>query len=196
MKKTDVRVQRTYNLLMNAMIELMVEKDFENLSVSDICDKAGVHRATFYKHFSDKLEFIRYCFEKQLSDIEIDGLIKDPTPENLRAGIVFCVDEIFKFVDKNILILETICSEKYYMSLGSTFFSALNDFCFDKFAYALQVPDHRVEILSNFYSSALIGVIKWYVMGKGEYPKKDIYDFLEHRIDELVGYYKDNMYVA
>ena len=87
MKKTDVRVQRTYNLLMNAMIELMVEKDFENLSVSDICDKAGVHRATFYKHFSDKLEFIRYCFEKQLSDIEIDGLIKDPTPENLRVAL-------------------------------------------------------------------------------------------------------------
>ncbi len=194
MKKTDVRVQRTYALLMNALMELMKEKDFDNLSVSDICDKAGVHRATFYKHFNDKLEFIRYCFENQLSSIEIDGLIKDPTPENLRAGIIFCVDEIFKFIDKNIIILETICSEKYYMSLGSTFFTALNNFCFDKFAYTIHAPGYRVEILSNFYSSALIGVIKWYVMGKGEYPKEDIYEFLEHRIDELVGYYRDNMY--
>lgn len=194
MKKTDVRVQRTYALLMNAMMELMREKDFENLSVSEICDKAGVHRATFYKHFDDKLEFIRYCFQNQLAGLEIDGLIKDPTPENLRDGIMYCVNEIFKFVDKNIALLEPICSEKYYMTLGSSFFSALNSFCYEKFNYAIQAPGHQVEILSNFYSSALIGVIRWYVIGKGECPKDDIYRFLGHRIDELVGYYAENMY--
>ena len=125
MKKTDARIQRTYGNLMSAMIELMREKDFENLSVSEICERAGVHRATFYKHFDDKLEFIRYCFETQLAGIEIDGIIKDPTPENLRAGIMFCVAEIFKFIDKNMELLEVICSEKYHMSLGSSFFSAL-----------------------------------------------------------------------
>lgn len=196
MKKTDVRVQRTYSLLMSALMELMKEKDFENLSVSDICEKAGVHRATFYKHFNDKLEFIQYCFINQLSGIEIDGIIKDPTPENLKAGILYCVNEIFKFVDKNMNILETICSEKYYMSLGSTFLNELNNFCFEKFNYAIQAPGHQVEILSTFYSSALIGVIRWYVVGNGACSKVDIYRFLEHRIDELVGYYRDNMYVA
>lgn len=196
MKKTDVRVQRTYSLLMSALMELMKEKDFENLSVSDICEKAGVHRATFYKHFNDKLEFIQYCFINQLSGIEIDGIIKDPTPENLKAGILYCVNEIFKFVDKNMNILETICSEKYYMSLGSTFLNELNNFCFEKFNYAIQAPGHQVEILSTFYSSALIGVIRCYVTGNGVYSKNDIYRFLEHRVDELVGYYRDNMYVA
>lgn len=196
MKKTDVRVQRTYSLLMSALMELMKEKDFENLSVSDICEKAGVHRATFYKHFNDKLEFIQYCFINQLSGIEIDGIIKDPTPENLKAGILYCVNEIFKFVDKNMNILETICSEKYYMSLGSTFLNELNNFCFEKFNYAIQAPGHQVEILSTFYSSALIGVIRCYVTGNGVYSKNDIYRFLEHRIDELVGYYRDNMYNA
>lgn len=194
MKKTDARVQRTYTLLMTALMELMKEREFDNLSVSDICDKAGVHRATFYKHFNDKLEFIRYCFENQLSNIEIDGIIKDPTPENLRAGILFSVEGIFRFVDKNIVILKTICSEKYYMSLGSTFFATLNDFCFSKFAHAIHAPGHKVEILSNFYSSALIGVIKWYVTRNGEDHRDDIHTFIEHRVDELVGYYRDNMY--
>ena len=195
MKKTDARIQRTYTNLMSAMIELMREKDFENLSVSEICDRAGVHRATFYKHFDDKLEFIRYCFETQLAGIEIDGIIKDPTPENLRAGIMFCVAEIFKFIDKNMELLEVICSEKYHMSLGSSFFSALNKFCFDKFNYAISAPSHQVEILSTFYSSALIGVIRWYVTGEKNIDTKgDIFRFLEHRVDELVGFYKDNMY--
>ena len=130
MKKIDVRVQRTFNQLMAALMELMTEKGFENLSVSEICDKAGVHRATFYKHFEDKLEFIRYCFENQLSTIEIDVIIKVPSPDNIKKGIMFCVDEIFRFVDKNILLLDAICNDKYYMSLGSTFFNALNNFTF------------------------------------------------------------------
>ena len=194
MKITDARVQRTYALLMGALMELMKEKDFENLTVSDICEKAGVHRATFYKHFNDKIEFIRYCFENQLSSIEIDGIIKDPTPENLRAGIIFSVDEIFRFVDKNIVILKIICSEKYHTSLGSTFFTTLNDFCFSKFAQAIHAPGHKVEILSTFYSSALMGVIRWYVTRNGEEHKDDIRVFIEHRVDELVGYYRDNMY--
>ncbi|MBR2417152.1 MAG: TetR/AcrR family transcriptional regulator [Clostridia bacterium] len=195
MKKTDARIRRTYSYLMNAMIELAKEKDFENLSVSEICDRAGVHRATFYKHFDDKLEFIRYCFETQLEGIEIDGIIKDPTPENLRAGIKYCVDEIFNYIDKNMELLEIICSEKYYMTLGSTFFSALNKFCYEKFNYAITAPGYQVEILSNFYSSALIGVIRLYVTGDKKINiKEDIYRFLEHRIDELVGFYSENMY--
>lgn len=194
MKKIDVRVQRTYNQLMDALMELIKEKDFENLSVSEICDKAGVHRATFYKHFNDKLEFIRYCFEIQLAGIEIDGLIHDPKPENLRKGIYFCVDEIFKFVDKNIVLLRTICSERYYMSLGSTFLNSLSKFVFDKLESVIDAPVQQVEIVASFYSSALIGVIRWYVVNDDKDAKMDVYRFLEHRIDELVGYYRDNMY--
>lgn len=194
MKKIDVRVQRTFNQLMSALMELMTEKGFENLSVSEICDKAGVHRATFYKHFEDKLEFIRYCFENQLSTIEIDVIIKVPSPDNIKKGIMFCVDEIFRFVDKNILLLDAICNDKYYMSLGSTFFNALNNFTYEKLSYVIKAPAEQVEIVSNFYASALIGVIRWYVLSKGKCSKEDIYCFLEHRIDELVGYYRDNMY--
>ena len=76
MNKTDVRVKRTYGLLMNALLELMKEKDFENLSVSDICEKAGVHRATFYKHFNDKIEFIRLLRTIKREGADIERLIK------------------------------------------------------------------------------------------------------------------------
>lgn len=194
MKKIDIRVQRTFGQLMAALMELLAEKGFDNLSVSEICDKAGVHRATFYKHFEDKLEFIKYCFENQLSTIEIDVIIKEPNPENIKKGIMYCVEEIFRFVDKNIVLLEAICSDKYYMSLGSTFLNALNKFTYDKLSYVIKAPAYQVEIVSNFYSSALIGVIRWYVLNNAKCPKEDVYRFLEHRIDELVGYYEDNMY--
>lgn len=196
MKKTDVRVKRTYNQLVEAMLELLNKHNFETLSVSQICDKAGVHRATFYKHFNDKIEFINYCFENQLSAVSFDSMIENPTPDNIKIAIMNFVEKVLEFADENILLLSTVCSEKYYATLGSSFISALNTLCCKKISAVIPAPNHRIEIMANFYSSAFIGVIRWYVLNcnRVETAKADVLLFIEHRADELVEYYKNNMY--
>src|ERR1043166_4156962 len=50
----DRRVQRTRQLLQDALVSLMVEKGYEDTTVQDIIDRANVGRATFYAHFADK----------------------------------------------------------------------------------------------------------------------------------------------
>ena len=52
--KTDLRIIKTNNALFNALLELMKEKTFEEIKVSDVCSKALVNRSTFYAHYSDK----------------------------------------------------------------------------------------------------------------------------------------------
>ena len=52
--KEDLRVVRTRKLLCKALFELLEEVPFDKISVTDICDKAMVHRATFYNHFESK----------------------------------------------------------------------------------------------------------------------------------------------
>ena len=49
--KEDLRVIRTRKLLSTALFDLMAEKDFSQITVNDICEKAMVRRATFYNHF-------------------------------------------------------------------------------------------------------------------------------------------------
>lgn len=44
--KTDLRVIKTRNVLYKALIDLMKEKLFEEIKVSDICNKALVNRST------------------------------------------------------------------------------------------------------------------------------------------------------
>jgi AcrR family transcriptional regulator len=53
-KRVDRRVQRTRQLLQDALIAMMVEKGYEATTVQDIIDRANVGRATFYAHFADK----------------------------------------------------------------------------------------------------------------------------------------------
>jgi AcrR family transcriptional regulator len=52
--KGDRRIVRTRNALGDALVTLMKEKNFDDITVQDVLDRAGVGRATFYVHFSGK----------------------------------------------------------------------------------------------------------------------------------------------
>ena len=52
--KNDRRSQRTRHLLSEALVELIREKDYNTITVSDIIDRANVGRSTFYAHYRDK----------------------------------------------------------------------------------------------------------------------------------------------
>src|SRR5436189_198695 len=53
-KKLDRRVQRTRQLLQDALLAMVIEKGYDATTVQDIIDRANVGRATFYAHFPDK----------------------------------------------------------------------------------------------------------------------------------------------
>jgi AcrR family transcriptional regulator len=69
-EKIDPRVVRTRKLLIDALASLLAEKQFEEISVQDITQRATVNRATFYAHFPDKYamidEMIRLKFARSL----------------------------------------------------------------------------------------------------------------------------------
>jgi AcrR family transcriptional regulator len=52
--KTDRRALRTRDRLGDALVVLMHEKNFEEITVQDVLDRAGVGRSTFYVHYRDK----------------------------------------------------------------------------------------------------------------------------------------------
>lgn len=52
--KEDQRVRRTRDRLGDAMMALLVEKPFDDITVQDVLDRAEVSRSTFYTHYRDK----------------------------------------------------------------------------------------------------------------------------------------------
>jgi AcrR family transcriptional regulator len=57
-KAEDRRIQRTRALLLSALLDLIVERGYDDVTVQDIVDRANVGRSTFYKHFLDKRELL------------------------------------------------------------------------------------------------------------------------------------------
>lgn len=61
---TDRRVRRTRKLLRDALVNLILERGWDNVTVQDVCAEADVGRSTFYVHFADKEEALLSGFEE------------------------------------------------------------------------------------------------------------------------------------
>ena len=60
--KTAKTIIRTKNLISLALISLMYKKGYDEITVKEICEKAGVSRMSFYRYFDKKEDvFIDYC---------------------------------------------------------------------------------------------------------------------------------------
>ncbi|WP_180326598.1 TetR/AcrR family transcriptional regulator [Raoultibacter phocaeensis] len=51
--KQDHRVRLTKMMLRDSFFDLMQEKPVSKITVKELCDRAGVNRATFYSHYAD-----------------------------------------------------------------------------------------------------------------------------------------------
>lgn len=67
--KIDRRIQRTRQALQTALIELTREKQFDDISVEEITERANVGRATFYLHYTDKEDLLLQHFSEMAEDM-------------------------------------------------------------------------------------------------------------------------------
>ncbi|MEA4921669.1 MAG: TetR/AcrR family transcriptional regulator [Clostridiaceae bacterium] len=66
--KLDLRVIKTRNNIKNTFILLLNEKDFDQITVQNILEKALINRSTFYKHYTDKFDLAKIITEEILVD--------------------------------------------------------------------------------------------------------------------------------
>ncbi len=69
-KPPDRRIQRTRQLLQDALIAVILEKGFDAVTVQDVIDRANVGRSTFYAHFQDKEDLLLSGFEHLREEFE------------------------------------------------------------------------------------------------------------------------------
>lgn len=67
--KLDLRVRKTYLALTRALLDMMEEMRFEDIRVSELCDRAMVRKSTFYKHFADKYELLTFTVRQMQSQL-------------------------------------------------------------------------------------------------------------------------------
>lgn len=95
----DKRIAKTKKNLKNAMIAMLGEKDFEHITITELCRAAEISRITFYSHYSDKYALLDEIFDDMLKlgteDYYRRQRENNPTGR-LAAGYVNMLDAILQ----------------------------------------------------------------------------------------------------
>ena len=192
MRKVDIRVKRTYNQLFSALIKLLGEKSFDDLTVLEICDKAGVHRATFYKHFVDKYDFLNTCFNISLSNLTFDKIAESYTPETMKKSCMRMILKVLNFVEENQKVIVSLSTDRNSASFNTALNDAIANFIEERIN-TIRPENEKlsktVPLLANYYAGAIVGIIKWWATNQSSYSKQDFLDFAEIKINDLCSYF-------
>ena len=114
--KEDARVVKTKNRLLTTFKALLSEKNFEKITVQEICEKANVKRATFYKHFEDKYAFLKYLVGS-LRDSYDAKLPKSVKPDATSDYYVKYIHAIVNFLIENEDMVKNALESELFFSL-------------------------------------------------------------------------------
>ena len=153
----DLRVRRTHKLLWEALMALMAEQEFETMSVKEICDRAMVHRTTFYKHYTDKYDLlargIQQTHEMLLAELELVG--KDATSYTRFFEHVAAHQRFYRVM---------LCGSR----TGNFQIQVQHQFA-DSIAAEMQQLERRgqpfsvpLSLLAHFYAGALVSSLTWW----------------------------------
>ncbi|MFO0678812.1 MAG: TetR/AcrR family transcriptional regulator [Polyangiaceae bacterium] len=85
----------TRSRILEAAIELCVADGLDDPSVKDVCEKAGISRATFYNYFADREELVATMLETIMGAFAVDMMDVNP-PGDLLALLGKFNDELRK----------------------------------------------------------------------------------------------------
>ena len=183
-KPLDLRIQKTHRALTQAYAQLLEEKRFEHITVNEICDRAMVRRATFYKHFGDKYELfsflVRQIHEEFRRRPARTGKTIVPYVSIIESTLDFLdeYDSQLHFLMESSMapVLLSLISEQIALDITQELQEA------EKSGQPLPLP---AELMAHAYTGALIHTAKWWLGHKDRISKQEMAAQLVKMIQRL-----------
>ena len=150
-RKEDLRIRKTKANFYRALLELLEEKDFEDIKVIDICKVSTLNRSTFYDHFNDKYELLNsltdYLKIELLEQLNIDKKLP------IKEYLIEIANILLTYLDKNKKTIKVISNDTliYNMIFDATYEIVNKKINTDY----INKSNLSSEIISSFYVSGI-----------------------------------------
>lgn len=179
MKKTDLRVRRTNKMIIEAFIQLVEEKGYDQITVQDISQRAMINRATFYAHYKDKQDLYDTIF-----DFAIEAFTSVLSPKDLVQGnrlrvkqIEVLLTHIYKNIQRNRRFYLTIMDGAAMETLRKKIADILDE----EYAHIfnrLKITENDIEVPMDFIieymTSIFIGTLHWWLTTDSPMAPEDL----------------------
>ena len=166
MNKSESKYFNTALLMDQALLLLLQTKEYDFITVKEICEKAGVNRSTFYLHYEsiddlllETLELINNKFMSTFNNQTIE-------PDKLNKDDLFLISDKYiipylNLIRENKKIYKLIHSKPLLFNNKKAFnhlYKSLFEIILDKYG----VVDEEKEYVFTYFSSGVLAIIdKW-----------------------------------
>ncbi|GLV12981.1 TetR family transcriptional regulator [Alicyclobacillus hesperidum] len=163
----DRRIAKSRQAMKQALLELMEEKHFDQITVQDIADKADISRKTFYLHYVDKYDLLDRVIEESLE--ELRAFSESVCEMDWLPATEMC----FQYLQNHYAFFSTMLTSK-----GAPYFRArFLAFEFEAFQEELRRttgdrPGALQDVMIPFVVHAYVGIVEWWLANGMPYPPK------------------------
>ena len=178
-RKPDERVKRTCARLGTALIELIVEKPINDVTVQDVLDRASVGRSTFYLHYRDKDDLLMSQLEMFLEMMSTALSVRKD-----KSHRVVPVAEMFAHVgnqNKLYRVLSDSGHLKEFFELAEGYFARGIERRLAESGRLAKLPQRELAARASALSGSLLSLLRWW-LDRGEKETPQAMDEMFHRM--------------
>jgi AcrR family transcriptional regulator len=170
--KQDRRSQRTRHLLSTAFVELLREKGYGAITVSDIIERANIGRSTFYSHYRDKDDL----FVNELD--RVIEVLSQPIPAQEEIPF-FPSLRLFRHIGQEYELYKALVWTPGIDLLIKHLQNSLSQrieqgFQESKMEYKIPIP-----IMANFIAGSFLTLLKWWLENRMAYSPEQMDDIFK-----------------
>ena len=171
MNKSESKYYNTALLMNEALVKLLNKKEYEYITVKEICEKAGVNRSTFYLHYETIDDLLLESIENQNKQF---ASYFTETANEFISKINNCkVDELFlitpqyltpylKYIKENKTIHQVAVKHIYVMNSIKKY-ESLNKYIFIPIFKRFGINERLGKYIISFYLNGITAIINEWI---------------------------------
>lgn len=187
MNRAESKYFNTAAKMDEAFIGLLTEKDFQYITVKEICQRAGVHRSTFYLHYetmgdllNESLQYLNKIFQDQFEGgpADIGSRIREGGQEKLYLVTPEYLTPYLQFIKEHKMLFQTVVSQSGVFGLDEIYASMFQH-VFNPILERFHVPEEQRRYMMVFYIHGLMAVISEWLKNGCKEPVEQMIQTIE-----------------
>lgn len=183
--KYEITSLNTKKTLSESLKKIMRQKSFSKITVSEIITDCGVNRKTFYYHFEDIYDLLKWTFENEaIKIVKHFDLILD-----YEDAILFVMD----YIEENDYIINCAYDSMGHDAMKRFFYADFIELIAsivdsaEKRSGKCLAPEYKA-FLCTFYTEALAGILIDWIKNRENRNRAQIINYLSRTLKEsLIG---------
>ena len=150
--QSDIHIlNRAQQAFVDAFLELLHTKDFDNIHTTDIISGSGYSRGSFYYYYSDKYAFAQWLFDREV-DMLFQYISAFIVQHSLSEGQTYIQSsiEFYRHIYQNRLFFEAMQDKRFSMFSEEKFCFAIRDRLLEN--TRVEIPMWQEDFDMEFYS--------------------------------------------